>query len=570
MTALWSIKHVPKSEAELVVAKTRISDVSNFLFGRSSRRILLLKGPAGSGKAAVLRALCADLGFELAEWDPATAGNGPLSDTFLRFLAQADRYRTLRTDVHQMVCASRPRVTLVRDFPFTLVNQRQNDGFAGSFVERFHSLLNSGSMQRTVFCFNDTFEDFRAYNRLFPARESTSITSITFDGVARTFAQKALDAVLRAEGFDTSVADVAMLAAECGGDLRHAINALQCLVGGQNRSPVAQVAAKRSRGRSGRGKPTPQNCHTSDPNAAPVTESGNTNTRMRSATLGLFHALGRLLYCKRLPPDGFSEGPAKKKARRTASNEPVQLPAQYLTPKSARPPLYYVPEDVLDSANSEPNKVVEWIFTNAPRYFGDVNHLAGFAQHLAEVDAWGASTPWLTSEENVSSMQMDHYAASVQVRSLLDANQHPIQPFPDPCAAPENVDVRGATAFRLVRPIMLDVERRRVQRLDEINVQLDSLGPTALGSMSANQILVTQTLPLAHLMLLHSRGTHPQLARLPHGLMNLMMELTAPIDGDLLRTMLVRNPAPSDNNGCRDGELPAGWSAALPEDPIED
>eukprot|EP00969_Alexandrium_andersonii_P046354 2034650-Alexandrium_andersonii.AAC.1 len=61
---------------------------------------------------------------------------------------------------------------------------------------------------------------------------------------ARTFAQRALDAVARAEGLEPGAANVAAIAAECGGDLRHAINALQL---------VSQSVFRRGCGRGRKG-----------------------------------------------------------------------------------------------------------------------------------------------------------------------------------------------------------------------------------------------------------------------------------------------------------------------------
>eukprot|EP00439_Symbiodinium_sp_Y106_P079241 s277_g17.t3 len=72
MQRLWVDTHFPAGESQLVVSKKKVAEVKEFLTAPGGRRLLLLKGPAGCGKASVLRALCADLGFELVEWSPAS------------------------------------------------------------------------------------------------------------------------------------------------------------------------------------------------------------------------------------------------------------------------------------------------------------------------------------------------------------------------------------------------------------------------------------------------------------------------------------------------------------------
>lgn len=292
---------------------------------------------------------------------------------------------------------------------------------------------------------------------------------------------------------------------------------------------------------------------------------------LKSVSLGLFHALGRLLYCKRIPPDADSGSglgpPAKrKKLTRSASSGPLpeQLPHELLVPKAQRPPLYYVPEEVMEKSNTDPQIFLAWIFTNAPRFYGDLDDLANFATAFAECDAWaGGSRP----SHEVESLALNDFAASVQIRSLLDANLHPIQPIRDPWSD-RSSEESPASTFNMVRPLLWDVQRHRTRRLEELRGHLDRLGPEAFGSLSLSQSLVTTTLPYVHQLLSESRGQHLELQQLPHPLMQLIMELSAGVDGEVLRKTAQRKAA-------RDAidvpaEVPKGWNRALPEDPIED
>ena len=70
MASLWSERFQPITEAELVVHKNKVQEVRDF-FRTASKRILILSGPPGCGKASVLKCVLNDLNFELIEWSPA-------------------------------------------------------------------------------------------------------------------------------------------------------------------------------------------------------------------------------------------------------------------------------------------------------------------------------------------------------------------------------------------------------------------------------------------------------------------------------------------------------------------
>jgi len=622
VAALWAERHQPDSEADLVVTKKKVEHVREFLQSTLGQepRLLVLRGPPGCGKAAVLRALCRDLGFELVEWSPAArgapagqaAGNGAaaggalraesLGDAFLRFLAQTDRYRGLQGSASAGAGAGagvvahlrRPRMTLVRDFPFTLLEARGDSDRAADFVDRFRTVLQGGAVHRAAFCFNETLEEHRAVTRLF-TQLSIATATVHFDGVPRTFAQRALDAAAKAEGLDSVGVGTAALAAECGGDLRHALNALQLASSCAPRAPAnGGRQAKRGRG-GGRGKASQAVALTqasaagavactqdAEPGGGEREASGAAGDNgMRSAALGLFHALGRLMYCKRIPPEGYVDGaasaPPNKRLRRNnsavganAAPVPLQLRHDVLVPKTSRPPLYFVPEEVMEASNTEPHVLVDWVFTNAPRFFGDIGDLAHFTSSLADVDAWGST--WHPGAREAVASPLDALGSAVQVRSVLDANLHPMPPqFADPAGAGAGGDGVGAaaSAFNMARPLWRDAWRHRSRRLEELNSFLEMTGPQALGAAAAGHTLVTQTLPFVHLMLLLSCGRHPTLQRLPHKLMKLIMELQSPIDSDLLRAGVKDGPAAFGPEAAS-GLAVAPWASSLAEDPIED
>ncbi|CAL1152018.1 unnamed protein product [Cladocopium goreaui] len=258
--------------------------------------------------------------------------------------------------------------------------------------------------------------------------------------------------------------------------------------------------------------------------------------------------------------------PRSDPRHRAKSPEPQQLPHELLVPKASRPPLYYVPEDVLEKSQTDHRIFLDWIFTNAPRFYGDVEDLATFAAAFADCNAWGGG---FRSHE-VEGLVAEELAASVQVRSLLDANLHPIQPIRDPWT----VDGDGGerSAFNMVRPLMWDVQRHQNRRSEELVGHLQRLGPGAFGSVSVSQSLLTTTLPFAHQLLCVSRGQHRQLQFLPGPMMKLIMDLSADIDGETLRTGVAefKNKAQAASSRAETPSMMPQWQTALPDDPIED
>eukprot|EP00929_Paragymnodinium_shiwhaense_P064756 TRINITY_DN32481_c0_g1_i1.p1 TRINITY_DN32481_c0_g1~~TRINITY_DN32481_c0_g1_i1.p1 ORF type:complete len:643 (+),score=138.75 TRINITY_DN32481_c0_g1_i1:127-2055(+) len=616
---LWAETHHPGTEADLVIAKKRIAEVKEIIFA-GTRRLVFLRGPPGSGKASVLKSVCTDLGLEVVEWSEAAgarkqkqAGTTPpesISDAFVRFIAEAGRYSNL----HNVATASGPgrprrRVALVREFPTTLVDfQGGGDRHqrAQQFVERFQATVNGGAVQRLVMCFGDTREDYKVVQRLSSSIDPGLVATVNFDGVAKTFVKKALDEILKAQGIAAKEVDTGTIAVECNGDLRHGINALQLAAGGLRPKPPGP--APRGRGRAA--TPTPQGTatarldmagggstsSTAPANGAPAVQG------IRAASLGLFHGLGRLMYCKRIPPtiidlsdtagpdatQGVAASqPAAKKRRRagsaadvTAQPEPKQLPYEQLVPKSSRPPLYFVPEEVMAASNADPEWLVDWVFTNAPRFFGDVDDLANFAETLAAADAWDTSRDFYKGGMGEAPQApWDTLAASVQVRSMLDANLHPKKPtFQDPSL--EGAGQEETTSFNMVRPLLRDIERHRLRRADQVRSNVEVMGRSICATGST---LHVRTLPHMDLMMKNTKGQHFRQSGfkhgdwgLPLGLLQVMKELGA-FDGKVLR----RDGEGKDRNGddasaqnqsAGGGDGPQdlnAWATQLEDDPIE-
>ena len=74
---LWIDKYAPQTSKDLAIHKKKVDEVREWLQRADTAlqlglpptpRLLVLTGPAGSGKSAVLRVLADELGFETCEW----------------------------------------------------------------------------------------------------------------------------------------------------------------------------------------------------------------------------------------------------------------------------------------------------------------------------------------------------------------------------------------------------------------------------------------------------------------------------------------------------------------------
>lgn len=82
-----------------------------------------------------------------------------------------------------------PRVSLVRDFPFTLLESPQGEAVSGSqsFLQRFTAIVNGApATQRLALCFNDTREETRILNKLLEAVKQQLVQHVLFDTVPRS------------------------------------------------------------------------------------------------------------------------------------------------------------------------------------------------------------------------------------------------------------------------------------------------------------------------------------------------------------------------------------------------
>jgi cell cycle checkpoint protein len=331
----WTDKYGPLSLEELAVHKKKVADVRTWLedvfSGRGRKRLLLLKGPAGSGKTTTMSLLAKELGIEMHEWKNPTGSiatpEGFVSATaqFEDFVGRTGAFGSLTFDEPTTARRQAPpssadsrqkQLVLVEEFPNTFAR-------ASSAVQSFRSsVLNflaantasataffSGQadsaqpvtpivmiISETLLSTNTAAADSFTAHRLLGPEVLThpGVTVIDFNAIAATFMTKALDLMVvkeaRKSGRKKTVGpQVIQRLAELG-DIRSAASSLEflCLRGDDAEGWGAKVSFAKKKG----------------PKDVPITKMEQESLELvtqRESTLGIFHAVGRVVYNKRLP-----------------------------------------------------------------------------------------------------------------------------------------------------------------------------------------------------------------------------------------------------------------------------
>ena len=338
----WSERFGPRNLDELAVHKKKVADVRKWLedvvSGRMRQRLLVLKGAAGSGKTTTLRLLADDIGCELLEWkNPVgNAGTGfvSVSAQFEDFLGRGGRFGAL--DVESPVSSTPAssngisqeparRIIMIEEFPNTFSRSATAlTSFRNSLLQYLHShtpsLANFAQQSRkepikpVVLVISETLltttsaaaDSFTAHRLLGPEiLRHPGVGLIEFNAIAPSLLAKALELVVQKEARKsgrrrTPGPQVLKRLGEIG-DIRSAISSLEflCLKGDDVADWGAKVAfAKQKKGAR---------------DGIALTRGEERSLELisqREASLGIFHAVGKVVYNKR---DDTSSGDAAEK-----------------------------------------------------------------------------------------------------------------------------------------------------------------------------------------------------------------------------------------------------------------
>ncbi|KIW73569.1 hypothetical protein PV04_01674 [Phialophora macrospora] len=341
--APWADRYGPTNLEELMVHKKKVTDVQSWLQGkidgRNNQKLLVLKGPAGSGKTTTVSLLAKAMGLQLVAWhNPAVSELGPnnsISAQFDEFLNRGGQFSSLAFD-HDLSGRQAPegvirnQILVIEEFPATMTRSSSALHSFRSVISRFlararaapaialrgQQSSNDGSppvviiISETLLSSSTALADsFTAHRLLGPEiLNHPFVTSMDFNPVAATLMTKALDLVVKKEARDsrrrrTPGPGVIARLAEIG-DIRSAVNSLEflCLKGDNGSEWSGTVAAKVKR--------------TGKDNVA-LTETEKNSLELvsqRETTLDMFHATGKIVYNKREDPrvlDTRAEPPPK-------------------------------------------------------------------------------------------------------------------------------------------------------------------------------------------------------------------------------------------------------------------
>jgi cell cycle checkpoint protein len=333
----WSDRYGPSNKDELAVHKKKVGDVQHWLTevlsGLDDRRLLILKGPAGTGKSTTVSLLSQILGVPTIPWNNPTAAEfGSTSSVavqFSDFLNRSGQYGSLDFDGSAKIeTTSTKRILVVEEFPTNMTRSSAAvDSFRSvilQYVATSAPALPASFKQSTldthppvIMIITETLltsntaatDSFTAHRLLGPdISNHPLVTIIEFNPVAPTFVTKALDLVIKKEARDSQrrrVPGPAVIQRLADmGDIRSAVNSLEflCVRGDSNGDWSGTVAAKAKKaGKDG----------------VPLTSMEKQSLELvsqRETTLDMFHAVGKVVYNKREDPrirDPRAEPPPK-------------------------------------------------------------------------------------------------------------------------------------------------------------------------------------------------------------------------------------------------------------------
>lgn len=477
----WTEQFAPKDLAELAVHKRKVADVRQWLdmaFAGRRQRVLVLKGAAGTGKTATMRLLAHDMKFTISEWNnPAgielTSENSvSAAQQFNDFVSRSGRSGGLQfsanendevnLEVDSSDADNHKQLLLVEEFPNTYSRSSSTlNSFRSALLQYLSSpsLMDGTTPTPIVLVISETLlstntalaDSFTAHRLLGPELVNHAyLDMIEFNAVAPTYLTKALETVVlkeaRKSGRRKTPGPRVLKQLAESGDVRSAVSSLEflCLRGDDGdawSSKITFTKQKKSKAE------------------VPLTQAEEDALKLisnRESTLGIFHAVGKVVYNKR------TEQPS------------VPQPPHWL-PQHRR---NKVPEndidDMIDELGTDTSTFVAALHENyalscassgtedsLDSLLGCMNSISD--ADLLSVDRFSFGTRAFSGSAT-DSLRQDEMAFQVAVRGLL---------FNLPCPVHRSVatDGRKADAHKMYFPASLKLWRKR----EEVDGLLDVL-----------------------------------------------------------------------------------------------
>jgi cell cycle checkpoint protein len=332
-TRPWAERFAPADLNELAVHKKKVADVRAWLedviAGRMRQRLLILKGAAGTGKTTTVQLLAKAIDCDVLEWrnpvgSMATSdGSQSMSAQFEDFMGRGGKFGQL--DIFSEVGAVPPQpqvkpldrrkqIILVEEFPNTFTRSSTAlQSFRSTILQylasntpplsmAFKNKNDKEPITPVVMIISETLltttsasaDSFTAHRLLGPEiLLHPGVGVIEFNAIAPTLLAKALELVVQKESRKSGRRKTPgpLVLKKLGeiGDVRSAIGSLEflCLRGDVDGDWGAKVAF----GKAKKGSKD-----------APLTKMEEESLELitrREASLGIFHAVGKVVYNKR-------------------------------------------------------------------------------------------------------------------------------------------------------------------------------------------------------------------------------------------------------------------------------
>ncbi|ORZ02293.1 Rad17 cell cycle checkpoint protein-domain-containing protein [Syncephalastrum racemosum] len=298
----WAEKYTPKAETELCVASNRIVEVAALLEPTAPQKCLILHGQSGGGKSTMLRVMARARHLDLVEWNPGlkeqwnpqTADDyQSMMHVFEEFLLKSIQYSPLKSTQRR-----KKRIILLDDLPDLLYEASK---------DKFHALLHQALLSPEPILLCIVYSDASIYepsrrlqtrdarplslNEIVPAaiQEHPLCSVIEVRPVVPTRMKQALRRIQQAERSHLSAEQIVDIMDQASGDIRSAINNMQFH---SVRIPPSANKGKRR-----------------------LDQENEMQESSQGSTLSIFHAIGKVLYCKR-DADGEMEATPEDILRR--------------------------------------------------------------------------------------------------------------------------------------------------------------------------------------------------------------------------------------------------------------
>lgn len=495
----WSERFGPANLDELVVHKKKVADVRRWLEdvlrGRVRQRLLVLKGSAGTGKTITMQLLAKEMGLEIQEWRNPTGTLGAAqgiqsaSAQFEEFMGRGRKFGQLDFDEDEATQGSamtngmtqspdngQSRVILIEEFPNTFMRSgsaltsfrrtilqylaNNTPSLAtfghGSATEPIIPvvMIISETLLTTTSASADSFTAHRLLGAEILRHPGTAV--IEFNDIAPTLLARALDLVVKKEARvsgrrRTPGPQVLKRLGEIG-DIRNAISSLEflCVKGDTEGDWGAKVAFTKTKKGS------------KDQALTKSEEQSLQLISQREASLGIFHAVGKVVYNKR------DEQPMLSSSEAGAAEELPPHLSQFSRNKRSQVSVdSLINETGTDTATFvsalHENYLLSCDRTGTSDSNSSIDYINGCIEYLSESDllnpSWDiffggkgfASTGW---DQGSHILRQDEMAFEVAVRGLLFS-------LPCPVKRKSASNGRGGDAFKMYYPTSIKLWRAK-------------------------------------------------------------------------------------------------------------